>query len=462
MLRAEGKATLPMDAARLQVVIVGSGPSGFYAAEALLGGRSDVSVDMIERLPVPYGLVRHGVAPDHQKLKQVTKVYQRIAADSRFSFFGNVELGRDLSVEQLGALYHAIVVATGAGEGARLHIPGERLPGVHDATSFVGWYNGHPDFRDCRFDLSVDRAVIVGHGNVALDICRMLAKPAEALQRTDIAAHAADALVRNNIRRIDLIGRRGPAQAKFTPRELQELDNLPGWAVHVDPTALERDESSQAGLDQHSNTERARNVEILRRWTGPLPAADKVCHIRFLLAPHSIQQDGKAIVLTCARTQLRSGPFNVEAVPTGEFITMRVGLVIRSIGYRGRPLPGLPFDRDRGTIRHDRGRVGTTTTGARIYATGWIKRGPQGIIGTNRADSIETIDSLIADLGGLSTLPKPGSFGLGRILEAGSVQIVGDADWQRIDRREIERGTAIGKPREKYTRIHEMLAACLP
>lgn len=447
----------------LRVAIVGSGPGGFYAAEALLESGLQVEIDLIERLPVPYGLVRFGVAPDHAKLKSVTAVFARIAEDPRLRFFGNVEVGRDLSVQQLGALYHAVVVATGAAGDRRLGIAGEHLPGVHAAGDFVGWYNGRPECADLEFDLDQEVAVVIGQGNVAIDVCRILASPIDALRRTDIAAHALDALARSRVREIHLVGRRGPVQAKFTPKELRELGALPGWQPRVTPDALQLNVASQAELTLPGFVHAARNLDILRGFAqSPADDGRRPLHLHFQRAPVALGGRSRVERIELA-TQALSGDAGAQsATPTGERLSLPAGLVLRSVGYRGTPLPGLPFDLVRGALPHRDGRL-VDTAGKVLcgwYATGWIKRGPSGVIGTNRADSVDTVATLLADVAALDAV-KAGRTGLCALLAASGQRVVDFTGWKVIERAEIERGRLDGKPAEKFVRIDDMLAAAI-
>lgn len=445
----------------LRVAIVGSGPGGFYAAEALLESGLQVEIDLIERLPVPFGLVRFGVAPDHAKLKSVTTVFTQIAEDPRLRFFGNVELGRDVSVRQLGALYHAVIVATGAAGDRRLGIAGEHLPGVHAAGDFVGWYNGRPECADLEFDLQQEVAVVVGQGNVAIDVCRILASPVDALRRTDIAAHALDALACSRVREIHLVGRRGPVQAKFTPKELRELGTLPGWQPRVDPAALVLNNASQAELTMPGFVHAPRNLDILRGFAqAPADDGRRALHLHFHRAPVALSGATRVERIELEAQALSGEPGAQSAAPTGERLSLPAGLVLRSVGYRGTPLPGLPFDLVRGALPHRDGRV--IDTGGKVlrgwYATGWIKRGPTGVIGTNRADSVDTVASLLDDLAALDA-PKAGRAGLLAQLAADRRRVVDFAGWRAIEQAEAERGRAGGKPAEKFVRVEDMLDA---
>ena len=342
----------------LRTVVVGSGPSGFYAAEALLRGGAAVRVDMIERLPAPYGLVRYGVAPDHPKLKEAILVYDKIARLPNFFLLANVCVGRDVTVEELLACYHAVVFACGAETDRRLGVPGEDLPGSHTATEFVGWYNGHPDYRERSFDLSQEVAVIVGQGNVAADVCRTLAKSADELRQTDITAHALEALAASRVREIHVIGRRGPAQAKFTNKELRELGDLANADALLDPRSLELNPASVAELEVKTNVVSAKNVEIFREWAARAPGGKpRRVVFQFVKSPIALAGIGHLEQLTLARNRLEGEPFQQVARETGETETLRCGLLFRSIGYSGVAIPGVPFDAKRGVIPNRDGRV---------------------------------------------------------------------------------------------------------
>jgi NADPH-dependent glutamate synthase beta subunit-like oxidoreductase len=443
----------------LRVAIIGSGPSGFYAAEALLQSEYTTEVDILERLPVPYGLVRYGVAPDHPRLKDVVDTYAVIARDPRLSFIGNVAYGENLTLEELSTCYHAVIFATGAATDRKLGIPGEELQGSHAATSFVGWYNGHPDFRDLKPDLSGESAVIIGQGNVAIDICRILAKSADELRKTDIAAHALAALAESRIRQIHLIGRRGPVQARFTTKELRELGQLGECDPFVDPDQLVLGTTCKSELGDVREPARARNFEIFRSFASRQQDKSKSCHIHFFLSPREANGQGRLQEVVFERTQLIGGVGRQEAVGTGETRSIRAELMIRSVGYSGLPLVDLPFDTKLGTVPHAKGRVSTASPSkCPVYVTGWIKRGPTGIIGTNRADSMATVATLLEDLPNFELQLKPGRRALVSLLARRSVRSVSFEDWELIDRAERERGLPLGKPREKFTKISEMLA----
>ena len=440
----------------LHVAIVGSGPSGFYAAEALFKSPISVRVDMIERLPVPFGLVRYGVAPDHPKLKQPTMVFDKIAQSPGFSFLGNVAVGRDISVHQLQTTHHAVLFACGAESDRRLGLPNEDLPGSHTATEFVGWYNGHPDYRERSFDLSSEVAVIIGQGNVALDVARILCKPVDELRSTDIAEHALDALADSRVRDIHIVGRRGPAQTSFTAKELRELGEIHGCVSQVFPDDLRLHPACLAELDDKNNFNAAKNVEILQSWVTHTEAtAGKRIWFHFLQSPVAITGTHRLEHLTLERNCLVGPPFGQSAQGTGVTLELGCGLLFRSIGYRGLPLPGVPFDQARGAFLNKDGRIGEAPG---LYAAGWIKRGPSGIIGTNRADAVATVQSLLADVPRLDSRPKSGTEGVYAALARIESPVLSYGDWRRIDAEEQRRGEAIGKPREKITRVSDMLA----
>ena len=434
---------------------MGSGPSGFYAAEALLKSTLTVEVDMLERLPVPFGLVRFGVAPDHPKLKQSTAIFDQVAQSPRFNFMGNITVGRDISVKDLQNTHHAVLFACGAELDRRLGLEHENLSGSHTATEFVGWYNGHPDYRDRHFDLSAETAVVIGHGNVAIDVARILCKPVDQLRNTDIAQHALDELAASRVREVHLIGRRGPAQASFTTKELRELGELTGCEVRVSADDLQLGAACLAELENKNNFNAAKNVETLRSWsvraqTNP----EKRIHFHFLNSPAAIGGASRLERITLEQNELKGPPFAQLPKGTGLRSELRCGLLFRSVGYRGVPMPGVPFDGARGIFPNTNGRIGSSPG---LYAAGWIKRGPSGIIGTNRADAVATIQSLLADVPQLDARQRSGAGAIHEILQRRH-PVVSYVDWRRIDAEEQRRGVAVGKPREKITRVDDMLA----
>ena len=443
----------------LRVAVVGSGPSGFYAAEALFKADAHVDVVMFDRLPTPYGLVRGGVAPDHAKIKNVIKVYDRIAGHERFSFLGNVTVGEDVSVAELRRFFDAVLFTSGAETDRRLGIDGEDLPGSHTATEFVGWYNAHPDYRDREFDLSGRVAVVIGQGNVAMDVCRILAKTVDELKTTDIAAHALEALAQSRIEEIHMIGRRGPAQAKFTPPEIKEFGNLAACDPVVDPRDLELNPESETELQGPDAKHNNQNMDVLRDYAGRTPSKPRRFVSHFLKGPAALEGEGRVQRLVLSLNALKGEPGNQWAEATGETETMPCDILFRSIGYRGVAIPGVPFDDKRGTIPNQQGRI--TEADAVVpglYAAGWIKRGPSGVIGTNKPDSVETVQCILEDAATLTPCPEPDTAPLTALLAERGVRPVSYADWQAIDAAEVAQGEAVGKPREKFATIAEMLA----
>lgn len=449
----------------VRVAIVGSGPAGFYAAEHLLKHEgAAVEVDVFDRLPTPFGLVRAGVAPDHPKIKSVIRVYEKTAARDGFRFFGNVEVGRDVTVAELAERYHAVIHAYGAPTDRHLGIPGEDLPGSHAATAFVAWYNAHPDFSELEFDLTCKRAVVIGNGNVATDLARMLALTREELEATDTADHAIDALGASAVREIVMLGRRGPAQAAFTNPEVRELGEVQDADIDVDPTEVELDELSRAYLDSdEADLTTRKNVEIFAEFAQRRPAGKRRrIVLRFLRSPVEIQGDGRVERLVVARNELyRDESGAVRPRDTGERETIECGLVFRSIGYKGVALDGIPFDDGRGVIPNEGGRVIDQERGEPVpgqYAVGWIKRGPSGVIGTNKKDASETVDHLLADLhaGRVPTQAADAAAVEGWLAERVPEHVT-YAGWEAIDRAEQERGKPLGRPRVKFCRIDEMI-----
>ena len=447
--------------ARPRVAIVGAGPSGFYAAEAVFDLGLDAEVTMIDRLPSPFGLVRNGVAPDHPNLKKPIETYDGIARMPGFRYFGNVEAGRDVSIDELLATHHAVILCYGASRDAPLGIAGEALPGSHGATEFVGWYNGHPDYADCRFDLAQESVAIIGHGNVALDVARILLHGVDALRKTDIAEHALDALAVSRVREIRIIGRRGPAQAKFTPRELGEIGALPAADVRVSPADLVLNSASREEAAARSAVNVKKNLAIFARYALAGGRGPVACYFNFLESPVELSGDSRVERLRLAKNRLDGPPQGQRAVPAGPTRDLDCGLVFRAAGYRGQALPGAPFDSARGVVHSTAGRVmrdGAAVAG--LYAAGWVKRGPTGLIGTNRACSVETVDSLGADIGALvAGAPRPGADGLAGMLASRGVTSVDYPGWQRVDAEEVRAGQAGGRPRRKFTRIDDMLRA---
>ncbi|MGH2823353.1 MAG: FAD-dependent oxidoreductase [Thermoleophilaceae bacterium] len=453
----------------LRVAIVGSGPAGFYAAGHLLKSKShpdlQVQVDVYDRLPTPWGLVRGGVAPDHPNIKAVSRVYEKTAAHPEFRFYGNVHYGDDIGHDDLLARYHAVIYALGAQTDRRMGIPGEDLPGSWAATEFVAWYNGHPDYRDLEFDLSGERAVVIGNGNVAADVARMLALNRDELAVTDVADHALEVLADSNIREIVVLGRRGPAQVAFTNPELLELGEMIDADVFVEARDVELDELSRTWLesDAASGTSR-KNVDILTGYAGRKPEGKRRrIVLRFLASPLEILgTDGVEGIRICRNT-LRDEDGSLRACSTETIEELDCDIVFRSIGYRGVQPAGLPFDERKGIVPHEHGRIlgddGAPLRGE--YAVGWIKRGPTGIIGTNKRDAQETVDALLEDLdaGRLNEPADPSRDALEELLDERKPDHVTYTGWEAIDRAEKAAGEPQGRPRVKLTTTEELLEA---
>jgi len=453
----------------LRVAIIGAGPTGFYTADHLLRStQATVEVDLFDRLPTPYGLVRLGVAPDHQKIKFVTNAFDKVAASPRFRFFGGVEFGKDVTLADLKAYYHQIVYCTGAQTDRRMGIPGEDLSGSHPATEFVAWYNGHPDYRDCSFDLTQERVAVVGVGNVAVDVVRILCRTPEELAKTDIADYALDALKRSRVREVYLLGRRGPAQAAFTNPEVKELGELADADVTARPDEVELDPLSAAAIERSQDRATQKKVEILKEYARRQPAGkSRRLNLRFLVSPVELTGDGRGGVaaLKLVRNELyATSAGTLQARATDQSETLPVGLVFRSVGYRGVPLPGVPFNESWAVILNDRGRVLDPDTKQPIvgeYTAGWIKRGPTGVIGTNKPDAAETVECMLEDLahGKVLEPANPAAAAAEALVRQRQPNYFSYADWQKLDAIEVARGRAQDRPRVKLTSIEEMLSA---
>src|ERR671913_436414 len=446
----------------LRVAIVGSGPWGFYGAGHLRKCKSHpdfcVQGDMFDRLPTPWGLVRGGVAPDHPNIKAVSRVYEKTAQHPEFRFHGNVELGRDISRAELADRYHAVIYAVGAQTDRRMGIPGEDLPGSWAATEFVAWYNGHPDYRDLEFDLSCERVAVIGNGNVAMDVARMLVLPREELEVTDTADHAIEALAGSNVKEVVVLGRRGPAQAAFTNPELLELGEMTDADVFVDPGDVELDPLSKAFIESEAaHTTAKKNVDILTGYAArePLGKRRRIV-LRFLVSPVEILGSDRVERIRFAHNELVEADGTIRARATDITEELDCGLVFRSIGYRGTQLPGVPFDEQTCTIPNDGGRVRDRTG---EYAVGWIKRGPTGIIGTNKRDAQETVDTLLEDLDAnrLGIPSDPDRDSLEALVAERQPDAVSYAGWQAVDRAEKEAGEPHGRPRVKLCSFDELL-----
>jgi ferredoxin--NADP+ reductase len=440
----------------MRIAIVGSGPAGFYAAEALLK-RTDgpVDVDMFDRLPTPYGLVRGGVAPDHQKIKSVARVFASTAARPTFRFLGNVQLGRDVTVEDLRRHYHQIVYATGNEADRRLGIPGEGILRCTPAAVFVGWYNGHPDYRRAAFDLSVPRVAVVGNGNVAIDVARILLRSRAELEKTDIAAHALDALRDSQVREVFVLGRRGPEQAAFSPAELKELGAMDGADPVVDP----------AELEGCAEGEKGGNLEILRSFAARKPREGvKKLHLRFRVSPTEVVADaaGGVAGLALEHNRLETRPDGtVAAIGTGQVEVLEVGMVLPAIGFAAERIPGVPYDEKARIVANRDGRVVDPVHGTVVpdeYVVGWARSGPQGLIGEHKRASAQVVDLMAADAAGREARPLPPRDAMDALLRDRGVQLVSFEDWKRLDDVEVARGARRGAPRDKIVDVDAMLA----
>ena len=454
---------------RIRVAIIGSGPSGFYAADHLLKQKAPlIHVDMYERLPTPFGLVRGGVAPDHAKIKSVTKLYTRIAARKRFNFFGNIEFGCDLYRADLSRHYHGIIYAVGAQTDKKLGIPGEDLPNSYAATQFVGWYNGHPDYRHHDFDLTgIKRVAVIGVGNVAMDVARILARTGEELYQTDIADYALAALRDSEIEELIVLGRRGPAQAAFTHPEIKELGEMADADIAVARDDVTLDELSAEDLKHSGDRAAMRNVDILKSYAERgLRGKSRRIVMRFLASPVEIIGEGKVEAIKIVRNELyRNEQGRLRPRATDEYEILPVDMVFRSVGYRGVALPDVPFYDRWGTIPNERGRVLTQHEGREYlignYVVGWIKRGPTGIIGTNKPDAIESANLFLEDLRAQKVLNPcdTSRASILKLIQSRQPNYVTFADWEKLDAIERQRGAAAGRSRVKFTRVEDMLNA---
>ncbi|XP_077184002.1 NADPH:adrenodoxin oxidoreductase, mitochondrial isoform X3 [Paroedura picta] len=449
-----------------RICIVGSGPAGFYTAQHLLKHHKLAQVDIYEKLPVPFGLVRFGVAPDHPEVKNVINTFTQTARSDRCAYYGNVTVGKDITVKELHQAYHAVILSYGAEDNRILGIPGEDLAGVYTARAFVGWYNGLPENRDLKPDLSSETAVVLGHGNVALDVARILLSPLEILRKTDITEDSLAVLARSKVRRVCLVGRRGPLQVAFTIKELREMINLPSARPFLDPT----DFKGLGDVVKDVPRPRRRLTELMAKTAldepgeevaGRWASASREWSLKFLRSPLEVlpATDGKrARGIRMAVTRLKGSGETAKAVPTGEVEDLLGGLILSSIGYKSLPIdPAVPFDSKQGIVPNDLGRV----LGAPgLYCSGWVKRGPVGVILTTMNDSFDTAQSVLEDLqsGALDvSKAKEGSPLVRSLLQSRGIRPVSFSDWEEIDAAEIGRGKLAGKPREKIVDPQEML-----
>ncbi|MPS49465.1 FAD-dependent oxidoreductase [Methylobacillus sp.] len=447
---------------KTQVAVIGAGPSGFYVAEAFANQCTDVEVTMIEKLPCPYGLVRYGVAPDHQKLKSVTSTLDAIAEYPQVKYLGNVTLGQDISLEELQSFFHVVVLTTGMPNSTSLGIPGEHLPGVHPATSFIGWYNGHPDFQDTSFDLASPVAVVIGHGNVAIDVARILSKSIDELRKSDMTEAALSVLAESQIKTVHLVGRRGPVQAKFTPKEIHELGKLENCLVSIDPKHLDINLSSSVELNDVTNALGRKNFSIFQEFGKHfgLISDKKQIVIDFMMKPKAFIGENKLQTVRFDITSLEGPAFKQSVIATGKTSDIHAGLAFSCVGFKGTAFPGLMTSEANGALKHSRSGI-LSELGVKIpglYAAGWAKRGPQGVVGTNRECAQDTVVHIMEDIDQLIKAPKPGHPALVSLLGERNIQCVTFSDWKVINAKEIERGKSLGKPREKFTSVADMLA----
>jgi ferredoxin--NADP+ reductase len=450
--------------ARPRVAIVGAGPAGAFAAAGLLRACGDAEIDLFERLPTPWGLLRGGVAPDHQEIKRLQDLFDRQTLKRGCRFLGNVQVGVDVSHAELMRHYTAVIYATGAQTDKSLGIPGEDLPGSWAATEFVAWYNGHPDYRDLEFDLSAKCAVVIGNGNVAADVTRLLTLSARELERTDVADHALEALRESRIEEVVVLGRRGPAQAAFTSAELRELGRLDGVDTRVEAGEIALDPVSQQWLADEGTFTARTNMRLLREFASR-PArgeARRRIALRFLCSPVQIRGNGRVEAVDVRRNEIvraEDGSLRARAVDE-DSETIACGLVLRSVGYRAVPLPDVPFDERSFVLPNERGRVrtpdGKPLPG--VYAVGWIKRGPTGILGTNKRDAEETVSCLVDDLASLPQPASPDREQIDELLAERAPGLVTAEGWRAIDGHELERGRGEQRPRVKLASRDELLA----
>lgn len=427
------------------IAVIGSGPAGYYSAEALQKQFGDeVRVDVIDRMPVPYGLIRFGVAPDHQSIKSVYRRYEKVALSDNVRFCGNVLVGRDVTIPELLDLYDAVILATGAPNDRPLGITGDDLPGVVGSAAFVGWYNGHPEFADLDPPLDVAAAAVIGNGNVALDVARILSKTPAEFAGSDIVAHAFAALGDCTLRTIHILGRRGPHQIAMTPKELGELGHLDNAVPQVDPADFPP-ELDDALLEPGQR----KSVTLLREFASMTPDKGKTIVFDFFAKPVAVEGEGRVERLVVERTRLDD---KGAAIGTGETYKVDCGLVVSCIGYQTPPIEGVPYEADRGRFANSGGVIG-----GGLYAVGWARRGPTGTIGTNRPDGYEVAEKIAADLAGAAGR-KQGREGLDALLAGRGVDLVTFRDWQRIEAAEAARARE-GSPREKFVLIEEMLGA---
>jgi ferredoxin--NADP+ reductase len=445
----------------MRVAIIGSGPSGFYAAEALLKQADrEIHVDMFDRLPTPFGLVRIGVAPDHQSIKTIARVYEKTAARPHFRFMGNVCLGRDVTVKDLRRHYHQIIYAIGNEDDRRLGIPGEGIARSTPASVFIGWYNGHPDYKDAKIDLSVSRIAVVGHGNVALDVARILLHDPAELEKTDITAHALDALRRSNVNEIFVLGRRGPEDATFTPSELRAFGEMENIEIIIEPGAL----ADCTIPETDGITQQEKNLQIFQSFSKRQYAGKaKKLHLQFWVSPYEVIADsaGKVTALALEKNRSEIDPDgSVKTLGTGETQILEVGMMLSAIGYAARRIDGIPYDENKKIIANENGRVVDPVNRKVIpheYVVGWARSGPQGLIGSHKGASARVVDLMLADAAGIEERELPNREAITAMLHDRGVQTVSFDEWKQLDDVEIARGALRGAPRDKIADVDAML-----
>ncbi len=449
---------------QLKVAIIGSGPSGFYVADSLINSDVSVEITLLEKLPCPYGLIRYGVAPDHQKLKRIANTLDVIAEHPSVTFLGNVELGKDISLEDIKLLYQVIVFCNGMPDSLSLGIEGEQLIGVNPCNDLIGWYNGHPDYQGLEFDFEHDTAVVIGHGNVAIDICRILSKSIDELRVSDIPESALDILSKKTLKQVRMIGRRGPIQSKFTTKELHELGKLSNCEVSIDPKHLNLTNACQQELDDISNLIVQKNHKVLQSYANNFSAVNDdnkaKISIDFMLNPKYFAGKKQLSSVFFEETYLEGPPFNQTCKSSEHLIEIPCGLAFTSVGFKGAKLENLPVNEPKRTFNHQNSKLlgsdGKVIKG--LYAAGWVKRGPQGVIGTNRECAQNTVDNMLKDIPTLLKTSAEGKAGLLKILNNKNIRYTSFEDWKVIDKKEVENGQRLGKPREKFVTVKEMLA----
>ena len=446
----------------LRVAVIGAGPSGFYAVDQLFRKKElTVTVALFEALPTPYGLLRAGVAPDHQQMKSVSKYFERMVDKNseRFHYYGNVEIGKDMSIEELQNHYDAVIFSYGCSADRLTGLPGESKKNIHSAREFVAWYNGHPDYQNFEFDLSQESVAIIGQGNVAVDVARIIAKTPEELKNTDIPEHVLKKLAENKVKNIYMIGRRSPVQVAFTELEIKELGKLEKASVIIAKEDMDLTEANRLELEDEKNDKAKKNFKVLETYLQEEEKKETKIILKFFSNPVEFQGQDKVEALRCEKVKLSGEPFKQRIEKTNEHIDIPAGLVFRSIGYKGTAIKGLPFDEKNGRVPNQKGQI-TSLDGkplAGLYTSGWIKRGPSGVIGTNKPCSTETVETLLSQI---NELPQAGAREENKVvnlLKSKNIDIINFQDWRKIENYENNKGASLGKPREKILNRDEAL-----